>query len=55
MIRLPHEVTLGTKVTLIGKNQEKEITMQEVADQMSTIHYEVACILGTRIPREYQD
>lgn len=55
MIRLPHEVPLGTKVTLIGKNQEKEITMQEVADQMGTIHYEVACILGTRIPREYQD
>ncbi|MEY8446535.1 alanine racemase [Enterococcus ratti] len=55
MIRLPHKVSLGTKVTLIGKNQEEEIPMQAVADQLETIHYEVACVLGTRIPREYQD
>ncbi|MBF8807300.1 MAG: alanine racemase [Enterococcus lacertideformus] len=55
MVRLPHEFPLGTKVILIGKNEEKEITMQAVADQIGTIHYEVACILGTRIPREYQD
>lgn len=55
MIRLPQEVPLGTKVTLIGKNQEKEISMQAVADQLGTIHYEVACVLGTRIPREYEE
>ncbi|WP_165004228.1 MULTISPECIES: alanine racemase [unclassified Enterococcus] len=55
MVRLPHEMPVGTKVTLIGKNQNEEITMQDVADQLGTIHYEVACILGLRIPREYQD
>lgn len=55
MIRLPQEFPVGTKVTLIGKNADKEITMQDVADQLGTIHYEVACGLGQRIPREYQE
>ncbi|EGP4891299.1 alanine racemase [Enterococcus faecium] len=55
MIRLPQEFPVGTKVTLIGKNADKEITMQDIADQLGTIHYEVACGLGQRIPREYQE
>ncbi|MGM9902710.1 alanine racemase [Enterococcus sp. 10A9_DIV0425] len=55
MVRLPYELPVGTKVTLIGQSGEEEITMQDVADQMETIHYEVACILGPRIPREYQE
>ena len=55
MVRLPHEFSIGTKVTLIGKNHGQEVTMQAVADHIDTIHYEVACVLGTRIPREYQD
>ncbi len=54
MVRLPYELPVGTTVTLIGKNQDQVIAMQDVADQLETIHYEVACILGTRIPREYQ-
>ena len=37
------------------KMQTKEITMQDIADQLGTIHYEVACGLGQRIPREYQE
>ena len=32
MIRLPQEFPVGTKVTLIGKNADKEITMQDIAD-----------------------
>lgn len=53
MIRLPKAFPVGTKVTLIGKNQEEEITMQEVADYLGTIHYEVICLLSDRIPRVY--
>ena len=53
MIRLPKAFPVGTKVTLIGKNQEQEITMQEVADYLDTIHYEVICLLSDRIPRVY--
>jgi alanine racemase len=55
MIRLNEEVAVGTKVTLIGKDGEEEITMQMVADQLQTIHYEVACTFSQRIPREYKE
>lgn len=54
MIRLPKHFAEGTKVTLVGKNQDNEITLQDVADHLDTIHYEVACLLSERIPRDYQ-
>ena len=52
-VRLPHEFPLGTKVTLIGRDGEKEITATEVADYRGTINYEVVCLLSDRIPRDY--
>lgn len=54
MIRLPREFKVGTKVTLIGKSKDQEITMQDVADHLGTIHYEVCCTLSERVPRIYQ-
>lgn len=53
MIRLPKEVAIGTRVTLIGKDCGNEITLQEVAEHVGTIHYEVSCLFSERIPREY--
>lgn len=53
MIRLPRQMKKGTKVTLIGQDGDKEITMQMVAEQLNTIHYEVACTFSARIPRDY--
>lgn len=53
MVLLPAELPVGTKVTLIGKDGDDEITMQEVADYAHTIHYEIACGLKNRIPRHY--
>ncbi|MBZ5796275.1 hypothetical protein K8353_39980 [Burkholderia contaminans] len=44
---------LGTKVTLIGSNGDKEITATQVATYRVTINYEVVCLLSDRIPREY--
>ena len=52
-IRLPKLYPLGTKVTLIGSNGDKEITTTEVATYRGTINYEVVCLLSDRIPREY--
>ncbi len=52
-IRLPKLYPLGTKVTLIGTNGDKEITATQVAAYRGTINYEVACLLSDRIPREY--
>lgn len=54
MIRLNESVPNGTEVILIGKNGTDEITMQMVAEQLDTIHYEVGCIFSERIPREYR-
>ena len=52
-IRLPKIYPLGTKVTLIGSNGDKEITATQVATYRGTINYEVICLLSDRIPREY--
>ena len=52
-IRLPKIYPLGTKVTLIGTNGDKEITATQVATYRGTINYEVVCLLSDRIPREY--
>lgn len=53
MVRVPQEYKVGTAVTLIGKDSNKKITPQEVADQMNTIHYEVLCLISERVPRIY--
>ncbi|AIM25315.1 alanine racemase [Melissococcus plutonius] len=54
MIHLKKEIPVGTKVTLVGKDQEEEITLQMIADHLQTIHYEVACTFSQRVPREYK-
>lgn len=53
MVRLPRKLPVGTKVTLIGKQNGKEITMDEIAEQLETINYEIPCNLTVRIPRVY--
>ncbi|MGE6257928.1 alanine racemase [Heyndrickxia sporothermodurans] len=53
MIKLPSPVPVGTKVTLIGKQGEQSITMDEIAKKLETINYEIPCLTSTRIPRVY--
>lgn len=53
MVRLPQNFRLGTKVTLIGTNNGKTITAQEVADHAKTIHYEIVSALTERVERIY--
>lgn len=54
MIRLPEYVPDGTEVTLVGESQGEAITLQMIAEHLSTIHYEVACTFSQRIDREYK-
>lgn len=54
MVRLPYEMKPQTEVIIIGKQGEQEITLQQVADQCNTIHYEIACGFTERLPRVYQ-
>ncbi|GEL78769.1 alanine racemase [Tenuibacillus multivorans] len=53
MIRLDHPYEIGTSVTLIGSDQTGVVSMDDVADYLETINYEIPCILGKRIPRYY--
>ncbi len=54
MVRLDNAYPVGTKVTLIGKQEENEITMDEIADKLDTINYEVPCTITSRVPRIYK-
>lgn len=53
MIRLDGCYPLGTKVTLIGKQQDEEIGMDELADYLDTVNYEIPCNITKRVPRFY--
>ncbi len=53
MISLPGEIKPGTKVTLIGRQGEDFISMDEIAGNLDTINYEVPCIISNRVPRIY--
>jgi alanine racemase len=46
-------VQAGEPFTVIGRDGEEEITMEEVAGRLGTINYEVACMISARVPRVY--
>ena len=47
------EAVQGDKVTLIGADGTEHITMEELGDLSGRFNYELACDLGSRIPRIY--
>lgn len=53
MIRLNEELPVGEKVQLIGQQGENTVLIDEWAEKMGTIPYEVPCILTKRVPRIY--
>ncbi|QOY37782.1 alanine racemase [Anaerobacillus isosaccharinicus] len=53
MIKLNKKVAVGTKVTLIGEQLEEIISVDEVADRLGTINYEIPCMISYRVPRVY--
>lgn len=54
MVRLPHYMPVGTQATLIGKQGRHFISMEEIAQKLETINYEVPCMIGGRVPRVYK-
>jgi alanine racemase len=54
MVRLPYHVPVGTEVTLIGRQKEEVISVNEIAAKLDTINYEVTCIISKRVPRLYK-
>lgn len=53
MILLPKAYNIGEIVTLIGKQQTEQVTIDEWAEKLGTINYEVPCIISTRVPRVF--
>nr|WP_211272206.1 alanine racemase [Domibacillus iocasae] len=53
MVRLPKEYKTGTLATLIGRQGNEEITMEEIAEKRETINYEIPCVITSRVPRVY--
>lgn len=41
------------EVTLIGRDGQEEITMEELAEVSGGFHYELPCLIGKRVPRIY--
>jgi alanine racemase len=40
-------------VTVIGRDGDEAVTMEETAGLMGTINYETACLIGKRVPRVF--
>ncbi|MBQ2451801.1 MAG: alanine racemase [Lachnospiraceae bacterium] len=48
------EVCVGDVVTLIGRDNNEIITMEELGDLSGRFNYELACDIGKRVPRIYK-
>lgn len=53
MIKLPCRKEVGTIVTLIGGDGKEYIPIDEIADRLETINYEIPCMISNRVPRVY--
>ena len=55
MIDVTHipEALEGDKVTLIGRDGQEQITMEQLGDISGRFNYEFACDIGRRVPRVY--
>lgn len=47
------DICVGDEVVLFGRQGGNMIPVEEIADYMGTINYEVVCLIGKRIPRVY--
>lgn len=47
------DIKQGDEVTLVGRNGDEYISIEEVADMSYSFNYEFVCDIGKRIPRVY--
>ena len=47
------EVCEGDEVTLVGRDGDEFISVEEVAGMVGSFNYEFVCVIGRRIPRVY--
>lgn len=48
------DATLGDEVILLGEQSGLRITAEDLAEQVGTISYEIACSVSARVPRVYR-
>jgi alanine racemase len=46
-------VKIGDEVVLFGKQEGAELPVEELANTVGTINYEIICMLARRVPRVY--
>ena len=47
------EVCIGDEVVLFGRQGDKEIRVEDLANAIGTVNYEIVCLIGKRVPRFY--
>ncbi len=52
-MRNVQNTSVGDSVTLFGSDGGQSIPVEEIAEKMGTINYEVVCNIGKRVPRIY--
>ena len=53
MVRLTRKFAVGEKVVLIGKQDNEEIKVEEWAERLETIPYEIVVSISNRVPRVF--
>lgn len=48
-----YDCNQGDVITLFGQDDGSEITIDQVADYIGTINYEIVCMIDKRVPRVY--
>lgn len=54
MVALDSAYEVGEQVTLLGTQQNNTIHIEEWAERLNTINYEIPCILTSRVPRIHE-
>lgn len=47
------DIKMGDEAVLIGRQDDEEITADDIAMKLGTINYEVVCMISLRVPRIY--
>ncbi|GEN36247.1 alanine racemase [Aneurinibacillus danicus] len=57
MVDITHipNVSVGEEAVLLGRQGGEEISVDEMADWLHTINYEVTCMVSKRVPRVYKE
>jgi alanine racemase len=47
------DIKVGDEVVLFGQQGDSFISIDEVAEKLGTINYEIVCMISRRVPRVY--